>query len=117
MRALAGVLRVGLVEFFGAFDAMFFAVGDEQQVFGAGEADVEQAAVFVVFLCFYVGFDVAFGFVEGDADAPAVAVAPGFDARAVVTAAAYAAGGEDGNGGFEAFGFVDGEQAHGVVAG
>ena len=116
VRATSGVLRVGQVEFFGrgrvGFVRFAFAVGDEEQVFGAGEADVEQAALFFVFLLVNGG---VCGFGEADADGVAVAVAPG---RHGVGAAAFvvAAGGEDDDGRFEAFGFVDGEQVDGVLS-
>ena len=116
MRATSGVLRVGQVEFFGrgrvGFVRFAFAVGDEEQVFGAGEADVEQAALFFVFLLVDGG---VCGFGEADADGVAVAVTPG---RHGVGAAAFvvAAGGEDDDGRFEAFGFVDGEQVDGVLS-
>ena len=116
VRATSGVLRVGQVEFFGrgrvGFVRFAFAVGDEEQVFGAGEADVEQAALFFVFLLVDGG---VCGFGEADADGVAVAVAPG---RHGVGAAAFvvAAGGEDDDGRFEAFGFVDGEQVDGVLS-
>ena len=108
---------LALVEGFAGFGGAFMAFGDDEQVFGAGDADVVQAAVFFVFVAFVFCFGGAFGFARAEAEA--VAVAHGVEADATVAVAAFvaAAGGEDDDGRLQAFGFVDGEELYGVCAG
>ena len=108
---------LALVEGFAGFGGAFMAFGDDEQVFGAGDADVVQAAVFFVFVAFVFCFGGAFGFARAEAEA--VAVAHGVEADAAVAVAAFvaAAGGEDDDGRLQAFGFVDGEELYGVCAG